>query len=182
MICKSEDESQFGMCKKESVCYEIECMKCKEEEDESVYIGETSRSAYERLIEHERGHRKKEKDNPLWKHDHLLHKGEKQGYRAKVLSQHRTPLERQIREFVNISNEKRRLMNSKNEWNGQGLTRLTVEGREEGEKSKREDDEHLQEGRPRKRKKKSIVMITESPTRSAESSVHPRTSNDIVKE
>ena len=41
-------------CTKEGVCYKIECVQCREKETPALilYIGETSRSGRERLMEH----------------------------------------------------------------------------------------------------------------------------------
>ena len=39
-------------CRAEGVCYEIVCNLCSKEEKRTVYIGESSRSGYERIFEH----------------------------------------------------------------------------------------------------------------------------------
>ncbi|XP_022810130.1 uncharacterized protein LOC111347144, partial [Stylophora pistillata] len=52
-----------GPCDRESVTYEIKCIQCN-----SVYVGETARSAYTRGKEHTKSLNNKEERSALWKH------------------------------------------------------------------------------------------------------------------
>ena len=65
---------------KESILYEIECNLCA-----NKYYGETSQSKAERKKEHDNGQRHEDKENPLWKHDHIKHNKEKQKYKDKII-------------------------------------------------------------------------------------------------
>ena len=46
IICKSEP----GKCTQKTIIYDIECKLCLEENKSSRYIGESSRTAYERAV------------------------------------------------------------------------------------------------------------------------------------
>ena len=54
-ICRSQKGKGIN-CRLEGVTYTIQCAKCKDKEDEmgkkALYIGETGRSAFERMREH----------------------------------------------------------------------------------------------------------------------------------
>ena len=135
--------------------YRIECTQCEkrvEEEKESggegggskaEYIGETSRSTYERLKEHmwlfvnkkEGDPEKLEASSVLWKHSKEDHKGElrMEDWKSSVVSTHLTALNRQVTEAVHISNggeNKRRrevrLLNSKQEFGANVLLEVVV--------------------------------------------------------
>ena len=112
----------------------MKCCGCQEQGIVTSYIGESSRTSYERLHEHSRGHHNEDKENPLWKHSKGAHQGQKQEYTMSVISKHRSPLERQISEYVLITSRMKSgatMMNSKNEWHGQGLPRIVIEGKTE---------------------------------------------------
>ena len=76
-MCKDGDSKQLGKCQVEGVCYSLTCKGCKANNKASTYIGETSRTAYERGLEHIRGHENEEEDNCLWKHSVEDHRGTK---------------------------------------------------------------------------------------------------------
>ena len=44
--------SKLGKCYMKSCCYQIVCVQCLMEGRKAVYIGETSRTAWERIREH----------------------------------------------------------------------------------------------------------------------------------
>ena len=90
----------MGKCKAEGVLYKLSCENCG-----SIYVGETSRSVYNRVKEHNAGHLNQAKDNALWKHSASQHEGIHQRYKCEVVSKHREPLERQITEWVEIVKE-----------------------------------------------------------------------------
>ena len=68
----------------------------------SIYVGETSRSIQERAMEHLGASRRREEDSHMFKHRQREHKGEEVKFVFKVISQHRTALNRQVRETVRI--------------------------------------------------------------------------------
>ena len=95
---------------------------------------------------HMTGELVEQEDNCLWKHSWEEHGGDKQEYGMVVVSSLRRVLGRQISEWVLISTKGNpqeggkgtrgdkegggevRLMNSKTEWNGEALPRITIDG------------------------------------------------------
>ena len=118
-------------CTKASIVYESICVKCNpsatskgelrevKEGAPSLYVGESSRSIQERAIEHWGAARRGDTDGHMCKHQSLEHPGEPPEFLFKIVSTHRTALNRQIREAVRI---RRRggagmILNSKAEFN-----------------------------------------------------------------
>ena len=108
-------------CRRENICYTIECKLCEtaaeEGEDKRIvrYLGESSRSGYERIKEHVANFvaRKEGIDEDgelsssssvLWIHSKEEHGGEMviEDWKAKIISSHRTALGRQVTETVKI--------------------------------------------------------------------------------
>ena len=135
--------------------YESICTKCqpeakktgpldshKKKEIPSIYVGETSRSIYERAGEHWAGYRKKKTDSHIWKH-HLIHHGS-QGEPEmvfKVLGQFRSALTRQISEAVQIRGRGSMALNSKAEYDRCRIHRLTVDQPDDGRTTWTESDD-----------------------------------------
>ena len=101
------------------------------------YIGETSRSGYERIKEHITGLRRcleapdssMEDTNPLLKHQWMYHQDQLPDYWARILTKHYTAFSRQIREGVVISKMAEStdpIMNSKREITGSRVNRKKV--------------------------------------------------------
>ena len=112
MICSEEDGK--GRCRQTGVVYEIVCESCK-----SKYIGETSRNGYTRGREHAREYDKKSKNSVLYRHTTEKHMNDRQPpkYSMKIISSHRTALDRQIAESVRIASTRScELINSKQEF------------------------------------------------------------------
>ena len=69
----------------------------------SLYVGESSRSIQERMVEHWRGWRLKKKDNHIFKHQTLHHGGDLDvDFVARAVAHYNTALERQVAEAVRI--------------------------------------------------------------------------------
>ena len=110
---------QLPPCKKRSVLYENICLLCNPDAVEdndgkkrekwspppfppSIYIGESSRSLYERGKEHWRGFRTKAEDSHIYKHQELHHGGQDPKFHLRPVTFLRTALTRQIYEAVVI--------------------------------------------------------------------------------
>ena len=119
--------------------YESICQKCVPEVSKPgpvdvskmtkpcIYIGETSRSIYERAGEHWDAYRNRKPDSHIWKH-HLMHhnsEGEPEMI-FKVVGTFRSALSRQINEAVRMKNRGTLALNSKGEYNRCKIHRLTV--------------------------------------------------------
>ena len=51
-LCSTGDEN--GDCRRRNIVYQTQCLKCKTDGRDTLYVGESSRTAYERGIEHQR--------------------------------------------------------------------------------------------------------------------------------
>ena len=122
---------------------------------EAKYIGETSRSAYERGKEHFTAFRDLNEQSHMLKHALLKHDGielKKIEFGMRVTESFRSAIERQIGEAVKIERENRRgkkLLNSKSEFNRWEIPRLMAGTdkelmkelqKDEEEKKKREEE------------------------------------------
>ena len=110
--------------------YETQCDRCKEEGKESIYVGESSRSSYERGKEHDDDYNKKKEDSHMEKHSRTSHSaGEKPSFSMKIIKTHQNAFQRQIHEAVRIRRRAQDaiILNSKSEYNRCKLPRLMVE-------------------------------------------------------
>ena len=60
---------QPGKCDLKGVVYQWECLLCKEEGIRAHYLGETSRTCFERMVEHKRQIEKGDAESPLVEHN-----------------------------------------------------------------------------------------------------------------
>merc|ERR1712002_1452526 len=91
------------------------------------YIGETSRSTYERSIEHQRALRNKDQKSPLYKHMEECHPGRTPNLLMTILRIHRKALSKQIHEALLISKSKAEiLLNNKSEWSKSRIPRIRM--------------------------------------------------------
>ena len=124
-------------CTQRSLVYENICLRCnptarekgelREQNGQSVYVGETARSIQERAKEHWESFKSKDPKSHILKH-HLIHHGAEgePKFIMKVVKFYRTALSRQVAEAVRI---KRRgeVLNSRTEYNRCSIQRLTLE-------------------------------------------------------
>ena len=122
-------------------CYVIRCKACKDKLDpdekenpqkpggilSSHYIGLTATSVHNRMIDHRRGHLRKDPKNPLHRHDIEKHGGQIQQYETSVIQSDRGLLHLIFREAILIEGQKADLrINDKNEQGRGDLIRLTA--------------------------------------------------------
>ena len=129
--CTTSGVSKGGTCSQENILYKLSCVPCLEEGGTSAcYIGESSRSAFQRGAEHARGASKGCPKNPLVKHHLDSHPDlpEPPPFKMEIMRTFRKPLERMIAEAIEIEAGKYDVtMNSKGEWGSSRLPRLTIE-------------------------------------------------------
>ena len=125
-------------CRSESICYQIVCKLCqKNDEKKTIYIGETSRSGYERILEHmtmfklkkEGDPEKNQQNSVFWGHSRDSHQGTMKTYdwEIKLVSSHKSALNRQVTEATRISREKKAdLFNSKQEFGSNNLAEIEL--------------------------------------------------------
>ena len=124
-------------CRKEGINYSITCKLCETTGRKTLYLGESSRSAYERMNEHAYLFRTKKEGDPekqqsnsvLWGHSRDHHAGQMvmSDWKISIDSSHVTPLNRQVTEAVRISRASPDiLLNSKNEFGANNLPELEL--------------------------------------------------------
>ena len=159
LLCKTKMKSGENLdqeCSKRNTIYMTWCHTCKEEAEkkaqeggktkEYIYIGETSRSSYERLGEHVKARENVSTTSHMLKHMLDMHEGkemENVEFRAKVMKHARTAYERQIFESVSIQSnrEKHYMLNSKAEFNRCAIPRFMLKLGEREMKEEREKQE-----------------------------------------
>ena len=148
-------------CTRSGLVYESVCADCNpsvkakgglrtvETTSPSLYVGESSRTIYERSREHLAGAKKKQKNNHMVKHLELSHEGRgKPDFVFKVVKFHRTALARQVAEAVRIRRRggEGAVLNSKGEFSRCHIPRLRVEEEDpEVEKAALEMDQETKE-------------------------------------
>ena len=97
-------EFRPGDCKKLNVTYELECQNCKEAGVKKVYIGESSRTFWDRAKEHAEALTKKDPTYAVVKHWEISHPEleEPPEYSYKILKKHHSAIHRQIWEAISI--------------------------------------------------------------------------------
>ena len=150
ITCNQEGE-ELPECTRRSIVYESICTSCnpgatkKGELEEvmrgapSLYVGESSRSIQERAGEHWGAARRGEDESHMVRHQRQVHQGAPPQFYIKVISSHRTALNRQVKEAIRI---KKRggaggVLNSKSEFNRCYIPRMVVEEEEESSKKDR---------------------------------------------
>ena len=107
--------------------YKLQCDQCSirnskegvKNDDKTVahYWGEVSRSAAERSAEHVNGYKRKQEDNPMYKHKILHHAEEEVTFTMSIVKRHQTPLPRMVLESCLIEMGEKNgslILNSKN--------------------------------------------------------------------
>ena len=120
MICKLDAKLD---CRTRGCVYKMECSECK-----GKYGGQTSRSIYERMREHECDNGKKVEKCPLWKHSLEYHEGIEFNYEVRIVSEcFGKPSRRLITEAYEIDGMAQdETMNSKREWRYVKLSKVRM--------------------------------------------------------
>ena len=92
-----------------------------------IYVGQTSRTLYERANEHQKSIKRYENSSFMFKHWASAHPEliTAPEFDFKVVRKHKDPLSRLVHEAVKINDLG--VLNSKSEWNCYRIARLTVE-------------------------------------------------------
>ena len=122
------------MCNVKSVVYHGICKLCDFEgkktpgiKHQGIYVGQTYRTFSERSKEHRQSLKNMELGSFMFKHWCLKHPDllKAPDFEFKVVARHRDPLSRMVEEGVMIS--ECATLNSKSEWKGYWVARLSVE-------------------------------------------------------
>ena len=126
LVCKDKIESN-GDCRKRNILYQTFCLECKKMGKDSLYIGESSRSGYERGSEHQYDHRTEAEDSHMFLHQEQEHGDKEIKFSMKIVKQFQSSFRRQVHEAVAISrNSGKNILSSKLEYNRCILPRLSV--------------------------------------------------------
>ena len=148
--CSNSQIKGSFMCKVKSVVYEGVCNLCEAEfnldkslKHKGKYIGQTSRSLYERCGEHETSYRRMESKSFMFKHWAVAHSDltTPPTFSFKVLKCHRDPLSRMVHEAVSI--QENASMNSKSEHKSYKIARIKVEKSSWDDRKEIEDSERV---------------------------------------
>ena len=111
---------------------------------EAKYVGETSRSPYQRGHEHQKVIDEAKTSHPLVSHFQEVHQGTQQPILMRIVRETQTALERQVWESVIIDRVSRKggevCLNLKSEWGGTLKPSLHSKERKEVRKEPRKDD------------------------------------------
>jgi hypothetical protein len=161
IMCNQGDERTQD-CRRRNIMYENRCTVCQVGKDGDkfqkdglgIYVGETSRSMYERSKEHEKDRMEEEEDSHQMKHWVLDHPelDAPPRFKFQIISSFSDPLTRQISEAVRIEQRGEMILNSKSEFNRCRVPRLKIdmEGwkagkeREKQEKLNKAQDERVE--------------------------------------
>ena len=124
-------------CFRRNIVYTNTCKQCTEVGKTMYYVGESSRSSYERGSEHWKGFVTKKQDNHILKHLEVVHPDQNEPkFEFKVQGTFKSAFTRQITEAVMIRRAGGAILNSKGVYNRCHLPRLMVEDnrkKEEGQ-------------------------------------------------
>ena len=123
-------------CYKRNITY---AHKCQAQGCGKEYVGESSRSAYERGHEHMNDYVKKKPDSHRFKHETTDHPAEAPPeFKFNVIATYKSALTRQIAEAVMIRRRGDKILNSKGMYNRCRLPRLMVENQDLDRKNEEE--------------------------------------------
>ena len=140
-------------CRKSSLVYENVCLNCNpgagskgelkgvRDDIPTLYVGETSRTVFERSKEHWEAWRSRKEESHIRKHQELEHGGESTPrFMMRVVKHYRTALSRQVGEAVRIGRRggAGMILNSKSEYNRCKIPRLVIEEVDEEQQEKDE--------------------------------------------
>ena len=110
-------QTKEGSCRAKNCTYQISCLECRQEDRKTVYLGETHRTLWDRIREHQESLRQKSESSCLSRHWEDYHGGKTPKYEVKVLKTFKSATERQVSEALAIeSGEYDLLLNSKTEF------------------------------------------------------------------
>ena len=131
--CSTCSGDKPGDCKTRSVVYSNTCLVCKSVGRDTKYLGETSRTMLERSKEHQADALRLGSTSHMREHMCNTHPEALAevltSFRMNIVKKASSPLERQVREAVQISRAKEStLLNRKEEYNRCLLPRMSLEG------------------------------------------------------
>ena len=123
-VCRSPDSK--GGCRHGNVGYQLVCKTCSDNGVSATYEGETSKSAYERGLQHCEGIAKKVEDAPMWRHSQLVHDSDPEiPFSMNVTGRFQKAMVRQEEEAIRIrESQSVHQLNSRKEFHQPTIIRL----------------------------------------------------------
>ena len=117
----------------------------------SIYIGETSRSIFERSKEHWKDFQGRSDKSHILRHQGASHPGEQPEFIMRTVKYYRTALSRQIGEAVRIAKRggEGAILNSKSEFERCHIPRLVLEEEEDEEEMEKKEEQRVREEQER---------------------------------
>jgi hypothetical protein len=154
----------------------------------ATYEGETSRTAYQRGMEHLNDIEKRAEDSPLWKHSSIHRVSSPAQFQMEVTGLHRSAMERLSEEIVRIKTSNSKiLMNSKNDWAQPALVRVvavtgnnqeTQPGDQEPSRQERRAEIEARRTPQRRRRRAATEATPNSPPESRQRQGHAEQQED----
>ena len=151
--CKNVKKKGPTLCSVKNVVYESTCDACevkfkssKDGHHDGRYVGQTSRTLYERASEHVEALKNSDLDSFMFKHWALMHSDmdKAPSFTFNVVKCHKDPLSRLVHESVRISTHAS--MNSRAEWSGYKVARISVEPSVKEAKAKLDEIDKIDQG------------------------------------
>ena len=128
--CKSTEKGN-SKCFKKNILYETQCKICQKGEKETIYVGESSRTGYERGGEHWKAGEDRTEESHMWAHTSQTHPGENPNFSFKVVKTFQSALSRQVSEPVRITTRQEskdtEILNIKGTFNRCSLPSLVIQ-------------------------------------------------------
>lgn len=137
-------------CTSEGAGYILECWNCRLEGRKEVYIGETSRSSYQRGREHQAEIEDRKATHPMVQNFQEIHRDQNQDILMQTIHLPRTALERQVWEAVMIdrlSTKPQQCLNLKTEWGQSKMHTLQTQARPKPREKQAQGNKAKREGR-----------------------------------
>lgn len=117
------DETVSGSCKSKSITYQTICKLCKDQGKETIYVGGSGRSIFERGKEHVKNSLSQKAKSHIREHIETDHPGQEPeigSFKFSITGTYHSALDRQLAEAIKIrraQNTRAKVLNSKFEFN-----------------------------------------------------------------
>ena len=122
-------QTKPGTCRSKNLVYRLKCLECKKNGVNTHYIGESSRTFWDRSREHDQALKSKNTKYAVVKHWQMDHgdQDDPPKFSYNLVGTYRTAIERQIMEAIAIEDETcDQILNGKGEWGTNHLPRLKL--------------------------------------------------------
>ena len=141
-------KSKVGACLRQGAVYKISCMTCKTEGSRNtVYLGETARTMFDRGEEHIRAMNNMNEESPMVEHQLEAHQNQPMMFRMKPVMYPKTALWHPANEANEIDKHRDcNVINRRREWGKNLPPKLSIEGQEDSKLTEKRKRDHRREG------------------------------------